>query len=40
MRGEGAWRGTVDLLLGEIAQGDARQDAYWAQQLAFGPVLF
>ena len=33
------WGPTVDRLLAEIEHGDARTEAYWAQQLAFGPVL-
>jgi hypothetical protein len=34
------WDGVVEEMLRELRGLSARADAYWAQQLAFGPVLF
>lgn len=33
------WYDVVDSMLDELRRGGARREAYWAQQLAFGPVL-
>ena len=34
------WRGVLDLMFDELRSGAPRAQAYWAQQLAFGPVFF
>jgi hypothetical protein len=34
-----SWKDVVDTMLAELRTGDPRNAAYWAQQLAFGPVL-
>lgn len=36
----GRWQAVLDRMLEELGTGDARSEAYWAQQLAFGPVFF
>ena len=33
------WRPTVEKMLAELRSGGPREEAFWAQQLAFGPVL-
>ncbi len=33
------WSDVVDTMLAELRGGSPRAEAYWAQQLAFGPVL-
>jgi len=33
------WEALLQRMLTELAGGEARAEAYWAQQLAFGPVL-
>ena len=33
------WDQTLDAVIEELRKGDARAQVYWAQQLAFGPVL-
>jgi hypothetical protein len=33
------WEPTVDRMLAELAGADARTETYWAQQLAFSPLL-
>jgi hypothetical protein len=33
------WRPVLERMLAELASEAARTEAYWAQQLAFGPVL-
>lgn len=33
------WQPTIERMLEELRSGSARAEAYWAQQLAFGPVL-
>lgn len=34
-----SWKDVVETMLAELRTGDPRSAAYWAQQLAFGPVL-
>jgi hypothetical protein len=34
------WQVVFDRMLAELRSGSARAQAYWAQQLAFGPVFF
>lgn len=34
------WQPVVDRMLEELRSGSPRAEAYWAQQLAFGPVFF
>lgn len=33
------WNAVLDRMIGEVRVADPRTDAYWAQQLAFGPAL-
>jgi hypothetical protein len=33
------WDSVLDLMIAELKAGGPRAEAYWAQQLAFGPVL-
>jgi hypothetical protein len=33
------WDPTLDAMIAELRTGDSRAQVYWAQQLAFGPVL-
>ena len=33
------WRPVLDRMMEDLGSGAARSQAYWAQQLAFGPVL-
>ena len=33
------WGAVLDLMRDELGRGEPRLDAYWAQQIAFGPVL-
>jgi len=33
------WQGVLDLMFEELRSGSPRAQAYWAQQLAFGPVF-
>ncbi len=33
------WAGVVELMMNELRTGGPREQSYWAQQLAFGPVL-
>jgi hypothetical protein len=37
--GRRSWDDVLDEMLVELAQGAPRAETYWAQQLAFGPVL-
>jgi len=37
---EGAWSGVLDQMFAELHRGESRTVAYWAQQMAFSPVLF
>lgn len=34
------WQPVIDRMLEELRLGSPRAEAYWAQQLAFGPVFF
>ncbi|MFH1176714.1 MAG: hypothetical protein V1750_04840 [Acidobacteriota bacterium] len=34
-----SWAETVELMLSELRAGTPRAQSYWAQQLAFGPVV-
>ena len=37
--GLGGWQVVLDRMFGELRSGSSRTEAYWAQQLAFGPVF-
>jgi hypothetical protein len=37
--GLGAWQAVLDRMFEELRSGSSRTEAYWAQQLAFGPVF-
>jgi hypothetical protein len=34
------WKAVLDRMFEELSSGSSRAQAYWAQQLAFGPVFF
>jgi len=34
-----SWTGVVELMMNEMQAGGPREQSFWAQQLAFGPVL-
>lgn len=34
-----SWSGTIEAMLDELRSGEARAQSYWAQQLAFAPVV-
>ncbi len=34
------WQAVLDQMFEELRSGSARAEAYWAQQIAFGPVFF
>ncbi len=34
------WQPTLDRMFEELRRGSSRTQAYWAQQIAFGPVFF
>jgi hypothetical protein len=34
-----SWSGTIEAMLDELRRGEARAQSYWAQQLAFAPVV-
>ena len=34
-----SWTGVVELMMNELRAGGPREQSFWAQQLAFGPVL-
>ena len=36
----GGWEAVLERMLRELRSNEPRADAYWAQQLALGPVLF
>ena len=36
----GGWQAVLDRMFEELRSGSSRAEAYWAQQLAFGPVFF
>ena len=36
----GGWQVVLEQMFGELHSGSSRAEAYWAQQLAFGPVFF
>ena len=38
--GLGGWQAVIDRMFEELRSGSSRAEAYWAQQLAFGPVFF
>lgn len=38
--GLGGWQAVLDRMFEELRSGSSRAEAYWAQQLAFGPVFF
>ena len=38
--GLGGWQVVLDRMFEELRSGSSRAEAYWAQQLAFGPVFF
>jgi hypothetical protein len=38
--GESRWQPVLEQMFRELRAGSARAQAYWAQQLAFGPVFF
>lgn len=38
--GLGGWQAVLDRMFEELRSGSSRTEAYWAQQLAFGPVFF
>ncbi len=37
--GTGSWQETIDRMVAELRTGSPRAQAYWAEQLAFAPVL-
>ena len=39
LTGGSPWDAVLDGMLAELARGGPRAESYWAQQLAFGPVL-